>query len=266
MICCPDESSGLALRAQARCEAYGHEPGSRCHARGALRPIPGGYPGACGTVILAIVRPGPKGVFRARVIALQSRIPRCHNLADTTELHMIYIHSVIDDRNGNALAARHLVRRFDIGMCIDYHAVEGSFFQVPLRSEDSLARTRPDQFWVAIFHIFALEQSLCHFEYLASASFRRLDKEGISRITHLVLDCQIRCSKHLAAGIHIRFVHELYEQIFRIEYGLLGGGINQHATGKANIRRSPQHSLAIIKGLLPLAHRYAVYLDASFRV
>src|SRR5262245_61307994 len=139
MIGRPDKGVGLALRPEARRQANGQELGGRCDARGPQSTIASGYPCARGTVILATVRTGTRGIFRARVLGLQRSVARGHDFSGTGEFRMVDIETIVDNGDGDTLATRDLMRSLDIGMCVDHYATDYGPLQVPLLREDVFA-------------------------------------------------------------------------------------------------------------------------------
>jgi hypothetical protein len=108
-------------------------------------------------------------------VGQQSSVTRRNDLAGTGEFGMVDIHTIVDDGDRDALAARHLVRCLHIGVCVDSHTVECGLPQVPLLRKNGLARPQPDQFGVTVFDVIALEQHLRHIKDLAAGALGGLD-------------------------------------------------------------------------------------------
>src|SRR6267142_2505735 len=97
----------------------------------APRVLPGRYARAGGTVVFAVVRTRAEHVFRTWIVDLQRCVARSDHLSGTGEFGMVDIHTVIDDRDRDAPATGHLMRRFDVGVRVDRHSGDVGSLQVP---------------------------------------------------------------------------------------------------------------------------------------
>jgi hypothetical protein len=214
-------------------------------------------------MVLAVVRTRAELVLRPRIVRLQRRVARSHDLAGAPELGMIDIDPIVDDRNDDTFSARDLVCAFDIHVRVDDDATDSGPLQVPLLRGDVLRCPAADQLGVAELDVVSPQQVGRDVEHALPGALGRSDEVRIRRVAHLLLHRQPRLAQHCDAVLRIGCVDELDEQVLGVENGLFRGPVDQYAAREPYVRGRAEHALTLFERPRAVSDRHPVHFDSG---
>ncbi len=162
-------------------------------------------------------------------------VARVHDLAGAGEIQVVDVHSVVDNGDRDVLSLGNGPRRHDVGVLVDDVPVDRGFLEVPLLWCSNAAGAWPNKLGVAQLDIFVIEQLFSERKYLAPDTFGSLYEVCVVCVFELAFNPQTGGLKYLFGGARTHVFLEFYEEILRVEDGVVGAGVCQDTPRKFDV-------------------------------